>query len=437
MLKQSSKFVKFFLLVVVLVAVSGTGYVYADAATDARIEKLEIALMQLQTELQELKADKKAVESVSKEQIETVVIKVLEDKGTVGTVPGWLNKIKFSGDFRYRYETIDNVQNGDWVKGQTRNRIRARLGLDVEINDELDVNFRFASGSMDPVSSNQTLTDSFSTKDFLLDRGYLDWHPASVEGLSVYAGKMKNPFYTPIKTELVWDSDLNPEGGAITFVKKIDDDTKVYLTGAGFWVDENSGGVDTSLWGAQAYIKKELEEKRYVLGGISYYDYGNIKNRGNLKSTWSSSPSFYGNTTVNRGGSDVFATDFNILELFGEYGFQACGMPMAIAGDWVKNFGADSGKDTGWLVGMTFNKAKVAGTWQARYDYRDTQADAVLGSFSDSDFANGVTNSKGSEFGFDYMLAKDVMGSLTYFLNERGDDDADVRKIQADIKVRF
>jgi hypothetical protein len=417
------------------------GAAFAEDDSEARIERLESALKQIQGELNQLKAEKvedaKARETVDKEIIEEVVTQVLEDKGTAGTVPEWLNKFKFSGDFKYRHETIDGTTDGDWNDGVSRNRIRARFGLEYEVNEEMDLNFRFASGLFDPASTNQTLTDSFSTKNFLLDRAYLDWHPIWMNEVNVYAGKMKNPFYTPLKTELVWDGDLNPEGGAIGKVDRIDQDTNLYFTGAGFWVDKDSGGVDTSLWGAQSYFRKELECERYALCGVSYYDYGNIENRGDLSSTWGPVSTFYGNTTKEREGDEVYATDFNIFEVFGEYGFESCGMPMSIGGDWVTNFAADSGENVGWLIGMTFNKASGKGTWQGHYNYRDVEADAVLGAFNDSDFANGVTDSKGSEFGYDYMLAENVMGSLYYFLNERGPDDEDVRKFQADIEIFF
>jgi hypothetical protein len=437
MMKRSSKFAKCALLAFVFVAVCATGQAYADAATDARIEKLETALMQLQAELQELKAERKTGKSVSEKQIETVVTKVLEDKGATGTVPGWLNKIKFSGDFRYRNVNTDTVDGGDWDSGRIRNRIRVRLGLGIEISDDLDVNLRFAGGTMSPASTNQTLTDSFSTKEFLVDRAYIDWHPGSMDGLSIFAGKMKNPFYRPISTQIIWDTDVSPEGFAGTYAKDISNDTKVYFTGSGFWVDESSSGVDTFLWGSQSYIKKQLDEERYILGGVTYYDYSNIEGRGDLNSTWSTSSNFFGNTKADRDGEEVFASDFNIFEMFGEYGFNACGMPITVGGNWIRNFAADSGRDTAWMAGFTFNKAKEAGSWQGRYNYRDTEADAVVGIFTDSDFANGVTNSKGSELGFDYMLAKNVMGSLTYSLAEKGEQDEDVRKLQADVKVKF
>jgi len=302
----------------------------------------------------------------------------------------------------------------------------------VKIDDEIDLKFRFASGSADPLSANQTMGDSFSTKDFLLDRAYIDWHPETMDGLNIYAGKMKFPFYVSLKNKLIWDDNVSPEGGAITLVRDLDDDMKIHFAGGGFWVDESSRGADTSLWGIQSYVEKDLENQRTLLGGISYYDYGNIKNKGSLE-TWNGGNSFFGNTAVN----DTYANDFNIFELFSEYGFMACNMPMAIGGNWVRNFAADSGKDTAWFAGITINKTSTPGTWQARYNYRETESDAVLGLFSDAAFANGVTDSKGSEFGFDYMLAKNVMWRLTYYLNERGEEDDDVRKLQADIRIKF
>ena len=42
-------------------------------------------------------------------------------------------------------------------------------------------------------------------------------------------------------------------------------------------------------------------------------------------------------------------------------------------------------------MGATLNKAKDPGSWQFEYDYRDIQADAVVGKFNDSDFVGGGT----------------------------------------------
>lgn len=94
----------------------------------------------------------------------------------------WIEKIKFSGDLRYRHETIDEESGGDWNDGHNRNRIRARLMMNAAVNDEWDVGVRIASGSEDPVSTNQTLSGGFTSKDIWLDMAYLDYHPGALVG---------------------------------------------------------------------------------------------------------------------------------------------------------------------------------------------------------------------------------------------------------------
>ena len=84
----------------------------------------------------------------------------------------WLEKIKISGDFRYRHEHIDSQRavdgNAEWRSGRDRDRIRARLKVSANVNDEWDVVFRMATGQYeffddtllaDTVSTNQTLTN--------------------------------------------------------------------------------------------------------------------------------------------------------------------------------------------------------------------------------------------------------------------------------------
>ncbi|MHC4791534.1 MAG: putative porin, partial [Planctomycetota bacterium] len=302
--------------------------------------------------------------------------------------------------------------------------------------DEWDLGFRIASGSADPASTNQTLADSFSSKDLWLDLAYFNWHPLTMPGLNVYGGKMKNPFYKVGKNELIWDGDVNPEGIAAKYVIPFGKYDKLHIGGGGFWVDEDSGGVDTSLWGAQAYLNHAFENGNYLLGGVSYFDYGNIKGRGDLKSTWSSSGSFFGNSAT--GGT--FDSDYDIVEAFGEYGFKVSEMPLAVFGNYAQNIAASTSEDTGWLIGFKLNKAKNPGSWEFRYNYRDLEADAVLGAFADSDFIGGGTDGKGHEFGLAYQLTKRVQAAITYFLNERdrsGTTDDDYRRLQFDLKYKF
>ncbi len=403
--KQNVKVFGKLLLVAIVFGILTPLIADAQQSNEARIQKLE-------SELQALKAER------------------------AEAVPDWIKNIKISGDFRYRLESIDAETDGDWATGHNRHRVRARFNIDTKLDEEWDLGFRLASGSADPASTNQTLADSFSTKGLWLDLAYFDWHPLSVKGLNVIGGKMKNPFYTVGKTELVWDGDLNPEGVAAKYVMPLADLGDLHINGGGFWVDEASGGVDTSLWGIQAYLNHELGNKEYILGGLSYYDYGNIENRGSLQDTWGGGTSFFGNTAT--GGT--FDSDFDIVEGFVEYGFEYTNIPVSVFGNIVQNTVASTGEDEGWLIGFKLNKCKAPGSWDFRYNYRDLDADAVLGAFADSDFAGGGTDGQGHELGLNYQLTKNIQAGLTYFVNERdrgsGSDDR-YRRLQADLLFKF
>ena len=416
-----------------------------ESKLEAKITDLADALASLQAELAAMKAEKskeeaplvkvQAAPGITQEQIDAMVSKAAgETKSGLDGSPAWIKKVKISGDFRYRHESIDATDStGDWAQGHNRNRIRARLGIGANVNDDVDLAFRIASGSADPASSNQTLADSFSSKALWLDLAYFNWHPAGIKGLNAYGGKMKNPFYKVGKNQLIWDGDVNPEGIAARHVISLGDHDKLNFTGGGFWVDESSGGVDTSLWGAQTYLKHEFENRDYVLCGVSYFDYGNIKGRGDLKSTWNSSSSFYGNSAA----GSTFDTDFDIFEAFAEYAFKLAKTPTGVYGNYAKNRTASSSQDTGWLVGIKFNKAKDPGSWEFSYDYRDLEADAVLGTFSDSDFRGGGTNGRGHRATVKYQVHKNVQAALTNFINKRGDSSSDYRRLQADLICKF
>jgi hypothetical protein len=411
---------------------------FASHSQADEISDLKALLLEKSRQIQHLQERMEKLEAKQAQQtgdIEEKISEAVEAK-QISALPEsakWIENVKISGDLRYRHESIDAESGGDWDQGHNRNRIRARIGIEARVNDETDVIFRLASGSADPVSTNQTLADSFSSKELWLDLAYFDWHPAAMGGLNVFGGKMKNPFYRAGKNQLIWDGDLNPEGLAASYVMPLGKNDNLHINGGGFWVDEDSGGVDTSLWGIQSYVKHSFDDKNYLLGGAGYFDYGNIAGRGDLKSTWSSSGSFFGNTAT--GGT--FDSDFDLIEAFAEYGFNLGSMPVAVYGDYVHNTVAATKEDTGWLIGCKLNKAKDPGSWEAGYDYRDLEADAVLGSFSDSDFIGGGTDGKGHRFGFKYQLSKNLQAGLTYFVNERGADDDDYRRLQTDLLFKF
>jgi hypothetical protein len=332
----------------------------------------------------------------------------------------WTEKVKVKGNLRFRYDMID-VEDMD-----TRNRlrIRARFGIEAEPTDFLDVGLQLASGSGDPVSTNQTLDD------IRLDLAYFDLHSKRAPGLNIIGGKLKNPFHKPGKTELIWDSDLNPEG--LVFKYAGGSDKVEFFGNAGFFsVEERSSDKNTHLFGIQGGV-----EISPVTVGFSYYDYTDIQGF---------APIFddedpFGNTVFeDEDGNLYYAYDYNLIEVFTELNFDVNEFPIWLFGDFIQNTASGVIEKQGWLVGTKLGKVKDPGSFEIRYLYRRVRNDAVLGIFNDSDFIGGGTDGKGHELGIDLQAAKSVMVAATYFINERRltEGGEDFNRLLLDFNFKF
>ncbi|MBN1437654.1 MAG: putative porin [Sedimentisphaerales bacterium] len=413
-----------FYVVLVSVMMGNFGLLWADEVDDLRAE-----LQAVQGRLAMLEANQSSHQNEVNSRLDAIAAS--QPGGELPSFLDWVESIELGGDFRYRHELIDSENNGVNRTGRNRHRIRARLTLDAQVNDQADIHVRIATGSADPVSTNTTLDGAFSSKSIWLDRAYFDWHPDWLGGVSIWGGKVANPFRCVGGSQLIWDGDLNPEGLAGTYSFDLSEADRLSIVGGGFWVDEVSGGSDSSLWGIQADLRHEFTDDTYALGGVSYYNYGNVLHRNTLFDATDS----FGNTTENIGGANVYANDYDLVEFYGAVGTRVLEMPFTVFGDLVTNAAA-SGSDMGWLVGFTINKAKVPGSWQFGYNYREVQADAVIGALCDSDFIGGGTDGSGHVLSFKYQVASNMQAALTYFCNELGNDD-DYRRMQADFIFKF
>ena len=144
--------------------------------------------------------------------------------------------------------------------------------------------------------------------------------------------------------------------------------------------------------------------------------------------------SLKGNTDNGSGG---YLSDYDIAEVFAELGLKANGVPVSIFGNHVVNTAAEISEDTGWLFGIKINKAANTGDWAFSYNYRDIDVDAVIGGLNDSDFSNGGTGGKGHKFGVKYQCAKNVQAALTHFDNQKGSEDVNYNRTQADLIFKF
>ena len=141
------------------------------------------------------------------------------------SLPDYVTKLQIYGDARLRYEYLDekpqaNVavnSSGVPIAGPVsrnntleRYRYRLRVGADYTFTDNFKAGFELESNTASD-SANQSFGNGFSKSAINIGLIYLQWKP--VDWLTLTGGKQHNPLYT---TDLSWDPDINPEGGAET-----------------------------------------------------------------------------------------------------------------------------------------------------------------------------------------------------------------------------
>lgn len=413
----------------------------STAARADELADLKQMILEQSQQLQRLQAKLAQIEAKQESQEEMVEQRLTEVQ--VGELPDnlkWIQNVQFSGDFRYRHERIEEEVNGEDEKGRDRNRIRARLMALWKVNEDWDVGIRLAAGSEqddgngDPRSTNQTLTDAFSSKNVWLDLAYAHWHPSQWPNMNLMMGKFKNPFIRVGKNELLFDGDLNPEGVAGSYKIDYIEDWPLLLTAGGMWVAERGDDDDTFLWGIQGAVMHDFEDFNVkTTSGVSYYDVGGIKGENLIDGD-----AFGNSTATNANGTQLFADDYDLLEFFAELGTDYQGMPISVFASWVNNTaGVHDDEDTGYLVGLRVNKTKNPGDWAFLYNFRDVDPDSVVGVMTDSDFNDGDTGGTGHEFGLKYQIAKNFQAGLTWFHNERTPNDDEYQRLQIDFIYKF
>ena len=339
----------------------------------------------------------------------------------------WTEKVEVKGDLRLRYEHIDDDKKSDT---RDRFRYRARIKLSGQVNDQLKAGFQFASGSEDPVSTNDTFDNGASTKGFNIDKAYLTW--TASEELSVTAGKQSNPFR--LVNDLLWDSDLNMEGISASYA------AGPLLANVGaFVVEERSSDDETMLYGGQLAANLEGDAAT-ILAGVGYFAFDNTQGNAPIFDVEDS----FGNSTSEVTDEAGEVTGLLYTEEYGEFEAFAkikgdIGVPAELFFDYVLNTEADSSEDTGYQVGVKLGKAKEVGSVEGGYYWRHLEADAVLGVWTDSDFGGGGTDVEGHKVWVKYQAAKNVQLALALLVNEAGlvGESTDYNRLQFDIIAKF
>jgi len=375
-----------------------------------RLDELERQNLEMSRSLQQAEAQAPGPAAVGATAASPAALEAQIDQAVAQQVDermaavSWAERMRWKGDFRYRYENIDE-QGKD---GRNRSRIRARAALEADVAPTVKVGFGLATGGNDPVSANVTLGGGGSKKEINLDLAYFDW--SGLANTHVLGGKFENYLVKPQKTALLWDGDWRPEGLGIVW-----NNGRFFAQGLGTWLEGDSRNGTEFGWVAQAGMNLKLGETGKLMfgGGYSQFD---IAGRTPL---FGDPEDFYGNSYVVNPvtGALEFAYNYHELQAFAEYSFALAGHPIALFADYVVNTDADD-NDTGYLFGAKFGSAKKRGTWDVSYFYEKLEADAVVGLVTDSDFGGGGTDAKGHVFMGTYAFHDNWNFKATYFIND-------------------
>lgn len=412
--------------------------------------------------------------------------------GRPAAYPEWLERFRFSGDVRLRYQRnlLDsnnaqffylNVQEsnaggGDVLLNTTKSddlwRIRARLGVDVKMSDWSSAALRLVTGSSsDPVSDNQTLGTTFNKSSFSLDRAWLKIHPSS--WWSFTGGRIPNQFFY---SDLVWDDDLAFEGGAVTVRPDLSPSTKPFLVAGAFPLEKigcgNASqnarcGRDKWLYGLQVGAEQNLGAKARFKGGLAYYYYRNMAasfndpvvdpaNRTTIPKYLQKGNTLF-NVVTKPGDNPLYglASNFRLLNLTTQLELSHMEpYRVTLLGDYVRNIGYNRDEiraRTGGLVDQPAHtvgynlRATVGhptlsapGNWQVFGGYKYVQRDAVFDGFTDSDFHLGGTDARGWMLGGSYGLGNNTYLRGRWFsANEIDGPRLSIDVFQLDLTAEF
>ena len=365
-------------------------------------------------------------------------------------LPKWLEMVTLFGDLRLRYEGLYEHN----LNANNRERLRGRLGMAVNPAEEVGMTFRLATGDPnDPISTNQSFTNTFTRKPFNLDWAYLTVKPGKTFHIepgwfTLVGGKFGvNQLYRI--TEMMWDDDLAPEG-ALEIFNLFDHREgffrSVKVTGLQWVVDQVSTASDPWVIGGQGVVDMAVDGTANWTVALADYGYQNLNEVATkfISSTGSSPNSSLANSNFlafTNGKISGFESRFNMISFTTEFNFVdpvGLGIPAGIFGDMVYNTQARNSQNTGVWVGAGVGNAgrdwyhdvlKNVGDWGVSYTYVWVQKDATLSLFSYSNFdyqrgyntgttQKGSTNVMGSILRLDYMLFPNFQLTVkSHFIN--------------------
>lgn len=363
--------------------------------------------------------------------------------GEKSSLEKFFDRLKPFADFRLRNEDNFHLDDQD---DRYRARIRFRVGTTYQVLDELMAGARMTTGQRDDAQTpHVTLGEVFHKFDFNLDRVYVTYRPSWFAGSSATAGKFGHPFYAnPVYGELVWDADVQPEGGVLGYTYTDTGSFERFDAYAGeYYLLEQGNADDAYITVVQLSARCKLCEHVKATAALGLYDYGSVSPDGSTTLVGENS----GNATVDLNGDgtpDRFQSHFQIWNPIVSCTYDGLDLPLTASAEYIYNADAENDRDQGYAIGAAYGRTEKQGDWRFYYQWQVVEQDAVFSPVAQDDFLLS-TNHRSHIAGANYQIADNVGVQLWALVSSREatgssattDSDKDQWRVRLDLNVRF
>lgn len=341
-------------------------------------------------------------------------------------------KLKLYGDFRFRIELDRNSMKTDGTLRNDRDRMRYRLrfGFKYTVDDHFEFGGRIRSGNpLNRQASHVTLGKEFHSDAFSIDKAYLK--AKTDGGLWAWVGKNGMPFWE--QDEMLWDGDVNPEGGAVGGKFKMGENSNLVPVLGYFIVGhtEKGFGDDHKLTIAQLKYAGAMGDNALILSS-GYITGKDIPNKPD--------------------GTGTYLLDYGIWATSLQFKLKKAGIKIGV--DFFKNLQDYKGnadmndvyedQTTGYVASISYSVKK----FQLAYYYAHIEKFAVLDFLAQDDWMrwgnNNYTRSsnyEGHEFRVKYKINSKLNTVLRAYLIDgivtTGTELETGTRIRLDLNVKF
>lgn len=324
---------------------------------------------------------------------------------------------KFSGDFRYRHQNLRDNQKEE----RRIHRIMLRLGQTFLIQPDLKFTYRLMTGTS-ANSGNTSIGDKSGNTHgsprytIGLDQAFATYTPENE--LYLFIGKMPQFFQSAGKNQIILDRDITPEGLALQYKYVfIDKKLDATLNLASLWVrekyDDSFGEdqTDSFLNVAQAVVSYKMPHDLSLNLAYGLFSYTNIKDGKPNDFAVQSTIDFKGNTADLLGN---YLYNYEMTQTLVELKWSKKPFEITVFTELIENTAADTqNKASATGLGLGYEKFSLT------YIQQVIENDAVLATYTNSDFASGQTDSRGNILQLAYKMTKNAALSYSAYNSER------------------